>query len=167
SQAVKQFIEENKDKKITVVLEDINIVEYDNDKKTNQKYSMWIRGKLMKKLKEQLKWAGISYKEVDPAYTSKVCPNCNHLHDDNRNGKAFVCNVCGHKDDADRNAGINIKRRAFDKEIKEITEKYRYAKHKRHRELRKLYQKRHKKWLQEHPEEVNYRSKSGKYALAI
>ena len=167
SQAVKQFIKENKEKKVTVVLEDIDIVEYDNDKKTNQKYSMWIRGKLMKKLEEQLNWAGISYKKVDPAYTSKVCPNCNYLHDDNRNGKTFVCNVCGHKDDADRNAGINIKRRAFDEEIKEITEKYRYAKQKRHQEIRKLYHKRHKEWLQEHKKETNYRSESEQKALAI
>jgi IS605 OrfB family transposase len=167
SQSVKQFIKENKDKKITVVLEDIDIVKYDNDKKTNQKYSMWIRGKLMKKLEEQLNWSGISYKKVDPAYTSKVCPNCNYLHKNNRNGKTFVCNVCGHKDDADRNAGINIKRRAFDKEIKEITEKYRYAKYKRHQELRNLYQKRHKKWLKEHQEKIYYRSKSEQKALAI
>ena len=73
AQAVKQFVKENKDKKITVVLEDIDIVKYDNDKKTNQKYSMWIRGKLIKKLQDQLNWYGISYKKVDPAYTSH-CP---------------------------------------------------------------------------------------------
>ena len=167
SQAVKQFVKENKDKKITVVLEDIDIIKYDNDKKTNQKYSMWIRGKLMKKLEQQLNWSGISYKKVDPAYTSQLCPKCNYLHEDNRNGKTFVCNVCGHKDDADRNAGINIKKRAFDKDINEITEKYRYVKQKRHQELRKLYKKRHEKWLKEHQKEIVYRSKSEQEALAI
>ena len=98
---------------------------------------------------------------------SQVCPKCNYLHDDNRNGKTFVCNVCGHKDDADRNAGINIKKRALDKKIKKITEKYRYEKHKRHQKLRQLYQKRHEKWLKEKQIEIDYRSKSEQNTLAI
>lgn len=167
ARSVKQFIKDNQGKKITVVLEDINITEFDNNKKTNQKFSMWIRGRLMKKLQEYLTWAGISYMEVDPAYTSQICPVCNYLHEDNRKGKNFICNVCGYEDDADVNASVNIKNRAFDKEVNQITEKYRYTKHKRHQELKKLYHKRHNEWLKEHPDEVKYCSKSKKCALAI
>ena len=111
---------------------------------------MWIKLCSLIKLKSRIEVYPAAYKQVDPAYTSQICPNCNKLHDDNREGKTFSCNVCGYEGDADHVASINIKNRAFDEEVNEITEKYKYATKKRHKELRKLYTQRHIEYLKEH-----------------
>ena len=78
------------------------------------------RGKILSKLKEELAWHGIAYKEVEPAFTSQVCPNCHNLDGDNREGKSFNCTVCNYKEDADYVASLNIKDRAFNQDIKSI-----------------------------------------------
>jgi transposase len=101
----------------------------------------------MKKLQETLKWNGIPFIEVDPAYTSKCCPNCFNIDNENRKYKKFECTVCNHRDDADHNASINIENRAFDKDLHSIVEKYKYNTKKRHFEIRKLFEVRHKIWL--------------------
>ena len=63
---------------------------------------------------------GICYKNgmtlsiVHPHYTSKQCPKCGHIHDDNRKTQEeFECVNCGHKDGADKNSPVNIKNRVF------------------------------------------------------
>jgi putative transposase len=46
---------------------------------------------------------------VDPQYTSQECSQCGHAHKDNRVNQAlFVCQACGHIDNADINAARNI-----------------------------------------------------------
>lgn len=47
---------------------------------------------------------------VNPAYTSRICPNCGHRDAANRNGKVFLCLSCGYREDADFNAADNILR---------------------------------------------------------
>ena len=50
---------------------------------------------------------------VDPKNTSRECPQCGHIHPDNRkNQSQFLCVKCGHADNADRNAAYNIENRA-------------------------------------------------------
>ena len=46
--------------------------------------------------------------------------------------------------DADYNASINIKNRAFDKELNNIVEKYQYNQNKRHEEIKKYFMEKHK-----------------------
>ncbi len=46
--------------------------------------------------------------KVNPAYTSQTCHQCGHVDKDNRNGIKFKCAACGHADDADVNAALNI-----------------------------------------------------------
>lgn len=46
--------------------------------------------------------------------------------------------------DADYNASINIKNRAFNKELNDIVEKYKYNQHKRHEEIKKYFMQKHK-----------------------
>lgn len=152
SAAVKKVINKYKDKKVTIAIEDLDITEFDGNSNRNRKFSSWVRGKILSKLKEELDWHGIAYKEVDPAYTSKVCPNCHNLDDDNRSGKTFSCTVCNYEGDADHTGVINIKNRAFDKEIKNIANQYKYNTNKRHQKLREHYHQKHKKWLQNNPE---------------
>ncbi len=47
--------------------------------------------------------------KVPAAYTSQRCPECGHTEKDNRKTQAeFVCQACGHRDNADYNAALNI-----------------------------------------------------------
>ncbi|YCH10274.1 zinc ribbon domain-containing protein [Arthrobacter sp. alpha11c] len=47
---------------------------------------------------------------VNPADTSQSCGECGHVDAANRKGKDFLCLSCGHHDDADINAAVNILR---------------------------------------------------------
>ena len=49
---------------------------------------------------------------VNPAYTSQTCPACDAVDARSRKSQAvFECVTCGHRDNADSNAAINILRR--------------------------------------------------------
>ena len=55
----------------------------------------------------------LSYKmevrKVNPAYTSQTCHQCGHVAKENRKRQSdFKCTACGHADDADVNAALNI-----------------------------------------------------------
>ena len=56
---------------------------------------------------------GLNYKmeirKVSPAYTSQTCHQCGHVAKGNRPSQSeFKCAACGHADDADVNAALNI-----------------------------------------------------------
>lgn len=55
---------------------------------------------------------GVKLVLVNPAYTSKTCHKCLHIHpvrgESYRNGKRFACGHCGWHGDADLNGAINI-----------------------------------------------------------
>ena len=56
----------------------------------------------------------IAVSTVHPSYTSKMCPNCGCIDDKNRpNQETFKCVECGHENNADLNAAINIKNRVL------------------------------------------------------
>lgn len=51
--------------------------------------------------------------KVDPRYTSQTCSSCGTVDKESRKSQArFVCTSCGHQDNADRNAAVNIRNRA-------------------------------------------------------
>lgn len=55
---------------------------------------------------------GIALSTVHASYTSKMCPVCGCIEDENRpSQETFECIECGHKDNADVNAAINIRNR--------------------------------------------------------
>ncbi|MBR4624359.1 MAG: transposase, partial [Alphaproteobacteria bacterium] len=55
---------------------------------------------------------GIAVSTVQSNYTSKMCPVCGCIEDENRpNQETFCCVECGHRDNADHNAAVNIKNR--------------------------------------------------------
>lgn len=55
---------------------------------------------------------GIAVSTVQPSYTSKMCPICGCIEDENRpSQETFSCIECGHKENADFNAAFNIKNR--------------------------------------------------------
>jgi len=55
----------------------------------------------------------VTYK-VRAHYSSQECADCHHTHPENRVSQAnFVCQSCGHQDNADRNAARVLKQRAI------------------------------------------------------
>ena len=56
----------------------------------------------------------IAVSTVHACYTSKMCPICGCIEDENRpNQETFECIECGHKDNADFNAAKNIRNRVL------------------------------------------------------
>lgn len=52
---------------------------------------------------------------VQSEYTSKRCPVCGCIEDENRlSQEEFCCVNCGHKDNADHNAAVNIRNRVLE-----------------------------------------------------
>lgn len=152
SQTVKSYIASISPDTLTA-MELLDIKEFDKSRKVNGMFSVFARGKLQAALKEELNWKGYDFAEVEPAYTSRVCPVCGNLDSANRNGKVFKCTCCGYEDDADRVAGINIRDRAGDKEIAALCEKHKYSTKDRQAALRELYASRHETYLnKQHPE---------------
>lgn len=55
---------------------------------------------------------GIALSTVQASYTSKMCPICGCIEDENRpDQETFHCVECGHHSNADFNAAVNIKNR--------------------------------------------------------
>jgi IS605 OrfB family transposase len=68
-------------------------------------------GEFRRQVEYKVAWAGGIVVAVDPKNTSRRCPVCGHTAKENRLTQAdFVCVSCGHTDDADVNAAINILR---------------------------------------------------------
>ena len=56
----------------------------------------------------------IAVSTVQASYTSKMCPKCGCIEDENRpTQEIFECIECGHKDNADFNAAKNIRNRVL------------------------------------------------------
>lgn len=56
---------------------------------------------------------GVRILMVDPAYTSQKCNRCGYVDARNRDHARFDCLRCGHNDNADHNAALNIRDRAI------------------------------------------------------
>ena len=55
--------------------------------------------------------AGKAFFKISALYTSQECADCGHTHPNNRQGQSvFLCERCGHTDNADRNAALVIKK---------------------------------------------------------
>ncbi len=68
-------------------------------------------GEFRRQLEYKVDWANGMIVLVDPKNTSRRCPVCGHTAKENRLTQAdFVCVACGHADDADITAAVNILR---------------------------------------------------------
>lgn len=56
---------------------------------------------------------GVMTVMVDPAYTSQKCNHCGYVDARNRDHARFDCLRCGHSDNADHNAALNIRDRTI------------------------------------------------------
>ena len=58
---------------------------------------------------------------VQSEYTSKRCPVCGCIEDENRlSQEKFCCVKCSHKDNADHNAAVNIRNRVLEAVQKDL-----------------------------------------------
>lgn len=65
-------------------------------------------------LKYKMHKAGKPLFKVSPHHTSQECACCGHIHPGNRKTQSdFECLSCGHRDNADHNAAIVIRKRAI------------------------------------------------------
>ena len=71
-------------------------------------------GEFQSQLAYKAEWAGKLIERVRPHHTSQICSGCGVRDGSHRKGKRYDCGRCGLSVDADRNAVINILRRAID-----------------------------------------------------
>lgn len=103
-----------------IVMEDLNngfgkcyIKDKDNsDINYNRKVKFLGLSSLKQEVEHIARKYDIAVSTVHASYTSKMCPVCGCIEDENRpNQETFECIECGHKDNADFNAAKNIKNR--------------------------------------------------------
>ena len=100
-----------------LVTEKLDIRGKAKSKKMSRQVSLWPRGVLQERTEFKASAAGCRREQVNPAYTSQMCPVCWFVNGKNRNGDRFKCLHCGHVDVADGVAAQNLKARRTDPEI--------------------------------------------------
>ena len=103
-----------------IVMEDLNngfgkcyVKDKDNsDINYNRKVKFLGLSSLKQEVEHIARKYDIAVSTVQASYTSKMCPICGCIEDENRpNQETFECIECGYKDNADFNAAKNIKNR--------------------------------------------------------
>lgn len=105
-----------------IVMEDLDnsfgkcyVKDKDNE---NINYNRKVKFLSLSSLKQEVEHIARKYNiavsTVHASYTSKMCPICGCIEDENRpNQETFECIECGHKDNADFNAAKNIRNRVL------------------------------------------------------
>ena len=89
-----------------------NFVKDENDVNYNRRVKFLGLSSIKDKFEHIGRKYDIAVSLVHSAYTSKQCPVCGCIDDDNRKcQEAFKCVECGHEVNADLNAAVNIKNR--------------------------------------------------------
>ena len=80
----------------------------------NRKVSFLGLSSLKQEVEHIARKYSIAVSIVQASYTSKMCPVCGCIEDENRpNQESFECVECGYKDNADFNAAKNIRKRVL------------------------------------------------------
>ena len=115
---IKQFLKGREND--LIVMEDLEI----GYSKTHNKQTNYLLKRLrIQNIKTDLlrycDYYGINIAKINPAFTSQQCPVCGSVSKENRKTQeTFCCVNCGHTNNADLNASINIKNRYGDDRIK-------------------------------------------------
>ena len=105
-----------------IVMEDLNnefgkcyVKDEDNEGiNYNRKVKFLSLSSLKQEVEHIARKYNIAVSTVQASYTSKMCPICGCIEDENRpNQETFECIECGHKDNADFNAAKNIRNRVL------------------------------------------------------
>ena len=105
----KSIVLEAYNNKSAIVIGKLQNLKKNKGRKFNRKLSSFSYYQFTKFLEYKSQEKGIPFIKVNEAYTSKTCSVCNNAGTRIKNW--FKCNTCGHKDNADRNAAINIGKR--------------------------------------------------------
>jgi IS605 OrfB family transposase len=100
---------------VGIALEDLKGIRSRTEKtvrrKQRSRLSNWSFAHLRHCLSYKAKLAGVPLVTVDPRNTSRTCFMCGHCQKGNRTSQErFSCLACGHTDNADHNAALNIAR---------------------------------------------------------
>jgi len=111
----KRIVQKAKQNSRALAIEDLRHIRKRTDstvrRSQRSKQSSWAFGQLRSFLSYKAALAGVPLHTVDPRNTSRTCSVCGHCAKENRKSQAcFCCVQCGHTDNADRNAAINISR---------------------------------------------------------
>ena len=78
----------------------------------NRRLSHWAYALIRQRLEQGCEEHGVRLVVKNPAYTSQTCSVCGWCDRSNRRGDKFVCGRCGHEDNSDHNAAMNLERLA-------------------------------------------------------
>lgn len=79
-----------------------------NNKTTRKLLSFWMRSLFDLRLSNKCELNRVEQVFVEPKNTSRECPECHCIDKANRRGESFQCVQCGHAQDADLSASLNI-----------------------------------------------------------
>ena len=94
-----------------ITIEKLQIKKMKESQKThlNRSISEVSWNSLIQKLKYKSEMKNKIIREIDPAFTSQRCFKCGHISKNNRKSQSdFSCLNCGHTENADLNASLNI-----------------------------------------------------------
>jgi len=113
----KQIVSEAKRHGVGIALEDLSGITQRTQKTVSKsqrdRCSKWAFYELLNFICYKAAIAGVLVARGDPRNTSRTCSDCGHCEKANRNGEKFCCKKCGMQMHADKNAAINIQRRAI------------------------------------------------------
>jgi IS605 OrfB family transposase len=96
----------------TIVLEDLRYIKHGKrgtfSRQVNRLLSFWSLTRAVDWLRCRCEELGVCIKFVSPYKTSQRCHRCGKIDRRNRKGERFRCVSCGHEDDADHNAALNL-----------------------------------------------------------
>lgn len=96
----------------SIAMEDLDKVKHYSrgkfSRRVNRLLSFWLYKKLGNRLQQICEENGVRIILKDPSYTSQRCYLCGNIDRRNRRGDKFLCLKCGHADDADHNASMNL-----------------------------------------------------------
>lgn len=106
----------------TIQMEDLSGVK--KSELGNKYLRHWTYYALRQKIEYKAKEKGIVVQKVPPRFTSQRCSECGYISADNRQDQEhFICQACGFKLNADKNAALNLSIRNIDKIIEKQLKK--------------------------------------------
>ncbi|MBU0705539.1 MAG: transposase [Chloroflexi bacterium] len=87
-------------------------------KRLSRIVNTWMRGLIKDRLAFKASAGGSRREQVNPSYSSQMCPRCGFVHHKNRQGDRFQCLFCGRGGDSDAVAAWNLLERRDDAAIR-------------------------------------------------